>query len=472
MSPRHAKPDEPQEPGGTPVEPAVPAGEPTPGGADERAPLGRRARRGAEADPTTDGGAPVTPPDAGSAAGAPPAVARPAPPAGPPAPGRPRWVLPAVVAVVLVLLGALVAWVLRSDDGTPDPAPTPTAFAEQGTLLLQIRKDDEYGADNMIAAAGGGLPAAQVLVPSRLIVDVPGAGQQSLGQSARQLDRSASQDALSDLLAVRIDGTLSLARLALVGLVDFVGGITVTVDAPVVEVDDDTGEETVVVPGGSGHLTGTQAAAYALLWLPDEPEAARLARFSTVMTATVSSLPDDRLRVDQMLTSLGGSARTTIATGEVAEFLLEMRRGILEGGQQVRVLPTTDIEAGGSLSVVRADLSAADGVMRSLLPDAVLSGTEARARVLVQNGVGTPGLGAAARDMLVEARMVYINGGNAEQFGQEVTLVLVADESPEAQALGEEVAQALGVPATAVQIAESGQNVADAVVVLGADFEP
>ncbi len=377
----------------------------------------------------------------------------------------------------LAVLGvALAAWTIASARSEPQqppvPTPMPTAFAEQGTLLIQVRNDNDLGAANMVAGVGGGLPAAQLLVPSRLIVDVPGAGQQTLGQSARLLDRSASQDALSDLLSLRVDGTLSLARLALAGMVDFVGGITVSVDEPITVIDDDTDQETVVVPAGSQLLDGTAAATYALAWLPDEPEAARLARYSQVMTATISSLPDDALRIQEMLTSLGGSARTTASTPAVAEFLHALRTSILEGGQQIRVLPTTDIEAGESLAVVRVDLVAADAVLDSLLPQAVLSGSESRPRVLVQNGVGTPGLGASARDRLVGAGMVYVNGGNAARFGQEETLVIIPDETQAAIAVGEEVAEALEVPATAVQVAEEGQNVADVVVVLGEDYEP
>ena len=325
----------------------------------------------------------------------------------------------------LAVLGiSLVGWLIvtmrpaRPRRDARSPHPHPTAFAEQQTLLIQVRNDADLGADNMVAGVGGGLPAAQLLVPSRLIVDVPGAGQQTLGQSARLLDRSASQDALSDLLALRIDGTLSLARLALAGMVDFVGGITVDVDQPITVTDEATQVETVVVPAGTQTLDGNQAATYALAWLPDEPEAARLARYSQVMTATISGLPDDALRIEQMLTSLGASARTTTTTQAVAEFLLQMRGSILEGGQQVRVLPTTDIEAGETLAVVRVDLVAAESVISSLLPQAMLTGAESNPRVLVQNGVGTPGLGASARDRLVGAGMVYINGGNAEQFDQ------------------------------------------------------
>jgi hypothetical protein len=379
------------------------------------------------------------------------------------------WIALAVVGV------ALLGWVVVSlvgSDGTaqPEPTATPTAPAEQQTLLIQVRNDADLGADNLVAGVGGGLPAAQLLVPSRLIVDVPGAGQQTLGQSARLLDRSASQDALSDLLALRIDGTLSLSRLALAGMVDYVGGITVTVDVPITQVDEATGVETVVVPAGTQKLNGTQAATYALAWLPQEPEANRLARYSAVMTQTIAQLPDDAVSVEQMLTSLGGSARTTTTTTAVADFLLQMRAGILAGGQLVRVLPTTDIEAAADLAVVRVDLVAAQETIASLLPQAMLDQTETAPRVLVQNGVGTPGLGATARDRLVGAGMVFINGGNADQFGQPSTVVIVPDATAASMELGAKVAEALGVPATAVTIAEEGQNVADAVVVLGADF--
>lgn len=455
MSPRHARPEpeEPRDRPATPPEPSTPAPA-APGAASASAPPEAATARAGR------------PPAASSAPSAPP-------PGGRTPRVRSRWMWGALAVIGAVLIGWLAVSMLDgAGPADPQPSPTASAFAEQETLLIQVRNDSDFGADNLVAGVGGQLPVAQLLVPSRLIVDVPGAGQQTLGHSARLLDRSASQDALGDLLALRIDGTLSLARLALAGMVDFVGGITITVDEEIVQTDEETGEEVVLVPEGTVHLDGTQAAAYALAWLPEEPEAARMARYSTVMTATISALPDDQLRVEQMLTSLGGSARTTTTTSQVAAFLIEMRRGILAGGQQVRVLPTSEIESGGTLQVVRVDLAAADAMLQTLLPQAVLTGAQSSPRVLVQNGVGTPGLGAGARDKLVGAGMVYINGGNAEQFGQELTAVVVADESAEALALGEDVAEALGVPATAVQVAGSGQNVADAVVVLGADFEP
>jgi hypothetical protein len=92
--------------------------------------------------------------------------------------------------------------------------------------------------------------------------------------------------------------------------------------------------------------------------------------------------------------------------------------------------------------------------------------------VLVQNGVGSPGLNAQAREDLVGAGFTYVNGGNAAQFGTAATEVVVPDATAESLQWGADIAQALGVPASAVAVADSGQSVADVIVVLGADFKP
>jgi len=405
------------------------------------------------------------------------------PPAPPPPPGRRRrrrrrlptvrslwmWVILAVVGAGLVLW--LVASVApREAVEAPAPSPAPSAPASQDTLLLQVRNDSDFGADNMIAAIGADLPVAQVLVPSRMIVDDPGSGQQSLGQTARLLNRMASQDTLSDLLAVRVDGTLSLARLAMAGMVDFVGGISVEVDRAIVDTDPRSGEQTVEVPAGPQSLDGTQAAAYALAWLPGEPESARLARFATVLGSTISALPDDQLRIEQMLTGLGGSARTTVPTADVAAFLRQMRGELLAGSARVQVLPTT--EATSSLAAVRVELGAAEALVDELLPEARLDSALASPRVLVRNGAGEVGLGSQARDRLVRAGMVYINGGNAEDLGVRRTAILLPDATAASRELGEEIVAALDVPEEALSVADDGAMVADAEVVLGADFSP
>jgi len=50
--------------------------------------------------------------------------------------------------------------------------------------------------------------------------------------------------------------------------------------------------------------------------------------------------------------------------------------------------------------------------------------------------------------------------------------VLVKDATPQSRTQGERVAAALGLPASALQVAPAPQDVADVVVVTGADFTP
>lgn len=389
---------------------------------------------------------------------------------------RPRWVgFAGGVALFLLLFVAL--GLRGSDSGgreSPLARPTPSATQSSGqrTLLIQVRNDNDLGSNNLIAGVSGGLPPAQVLVPSRLIVDVPGTGQQTLAQSARALNRSASQDALSNLLALRIDGTLSLGRLALAGMVDYVGGITLTVGQQISEERPETGQARVVVPKGRVHLNGTQAAAYALTWLPDEPETARLRRYCEVMTETIRRLPTDQLRVEAMLTSLGGQARTTTTTGDVASYLITMGKEIRAGGQQVRLLPTTDTDSGEALAMVRVDLAAADDVLAEVLPTAMRDESTARPRVVVQNGVGTAGLGSSARGRLSAAGMVYINGGNAGELGYLHTRILVANKGAASVETGAEIAKALGVAPSSLEVSQSVPTGAAALVILGRDFKP
>ena len=92
--------------------------------------------------------------------------------------------------------------------------------------------------------------------------------------------------------------------------------------------------------------------------------------------------------------------------------------------------------------------------------------------VLVQNGIGTPGLDQDAAALLRDEGYDFFNGGNATSFGREQTLVLIPDSTPASQALGEDVAATLGVPASSVQVSDQGSSIADVIVILGTDFKP
>jgi hypothetical protein len=119
----------------------------------------------------------------------------------------------------------------------------------------------------------------------------------------------------------------------------------------------------------------------------------------------------------------------------------------------------------------RVDADATRTIVDRLLAQSVPPGARQTGnRVLVLNGVGTPGIGDKVRAKIVPAGFVFVASRNNATFGVAKTRVLIKEATPEAQAVGEKVAKALGVPLDSVQTAEIG-TIADVVVVVGADFK-
>ena len=137
------------------------------------------------------------------------------------------------------------------------------------------------------------------------------------------------------------------------------------------------------------------------------------------------------------------------------------------------LLPVDDIDSGGDVTSYGLDADAAALMVKARLAGAALPVPPGgRTRVLVQNGVGTPGLGDAARSRLVAAGLRYVGGGNAGGFGVEQSLVLLPDGSSGSRARGQAVVQALGLTDAALRVSDAAPTIADLVVVLGADFRP
>ena len=228
----------------------------------------------------------------------------------------------------------------------------------------------------------------------------------------------------------------------------------------------------MVIPKGARTLDGIEASYYVTVQLPGEKDGARLQRFADVLVKVVADLPDEQERMMQILTSLGALARSTIATEDVAAFLLELQRELLLDQRVYATLPVDPVPQTDPATYLLQHV-AAQVMVRDLLPEAVLSpGETGRVRVLVQDAVGQPELVARVRDLLVGAGFAYVNGGGTQAVDPTRTLVLLPDDTPEARERGLAVAAALGVPDTALAVSMVGQNVADVVVVLGTDAKP
>ncbi|MBI1378623.1 MAG: hypothetical protein GC157_14255 [Frankiales bacterium] len=384
-----------------------------------------------------------------------------------------------VSGLVLGILVVIIAtWFLvfgrgsAEPDASESPPATPTG-PSQPTLLVQLKGEDGIAVSNALLSVGGRTGRANdISIPPNVVLDVATGGALPFGEIVRLTQPDASASALSDAIGVDVNATFTMDPLAFSGLVDAVGGVIVDVDTDVVQTEPD-GTKVVVIPAGKAQtLEGPQAARYASYLGPGEPEEARMARFTQVLRLVISKLPSDPSKVEPILTGLGASSKSTAPVADLAAFLVRMHADVLSDNVAYQNLPVTPLDTGG-VAASRVDQEAAAAMVNQLLPDAMRTpGPNSKVRVLVQNGDGRPGLNAAARQRIVDAGYTYVNGGNASSFGQPTTAIVVPDASAESLRWGNEIAAALKVPATAVQVATTSQTVADVIVVLGADFTP
>lgn len=373
--------------------------------------------------------------------------------------------LAAVVAAVVLLAAAGVATFLvqRAPEGGEQ---VEEQVRTQRTLLVQVRGGDGTAiASALTAHDEPSATGAVVLVPPQVIVDVPGSGSTAFGQALASGDPNGSANALADLLGVTVDGSWVLQQETFVALVDALGGITAEVDAAVVQGNQ------VVVPQGTQLLDGARAVAFMTYLAEGEPEQSRLARLQGVLDGLLAALPEDAGAVADQLTALGEGSATSQAASAVARQLVGLRTDSAAEQLQYDTLPVIPIDPGGGVTSFRLDAEAARALVdRALAQSVPESARQSGNRVLVLNGVGTPGLGEAVRSKLVAADFVFVASRNAERFGYETTQVLVPEATPEAQALGTRVAEALGVQPD-VRQSDFG-SIADVVVIVGADFTP
>jgi hypothetical protein len=122
---------------------------------------------------------------------------------------------------------------------------------------------------------------------------------------------------------------------------------------------------------------------------------------------------------------------------------------------------------------LRLDFVRAETLAQDVFPDArTVPGPDSPVRVLVQDGGRAVAVGILARQALTAAGLVALAGGVGGDDVLTESLVLVPADVEGADAWGAEVAEALGLPTTAVRTTATRRTTADVVVVLGADYRP
>jgi len=377
-----------------------------------------------------------------------------------------------IAGVVVLVLALLVGGGFFVHNATSGPAkPTDP----QQTMLVALVGNDRSAAASMLAAHQA-VPRAgfEMLVPSRLLTDVCGYGSQQFGR-VFTLPDGAKQAAttLSQVLGdVRIDGTLSLTQTQLARLIDGVGGVAVDVDTDVITTSG--GSRIVAIPKGPAQrLNGANAVLFSTYVASGEPPAASLPRFQSVMEALILALPRKTAAVVSALHTAQIEGASATAAASLFTSLAADDRGkrLLS-----EIMPSQPIDSGGGTPAYRADPAALKSLVASQLAKSLpADDVSKRPSVLIQNGVGTPGLVLSACNRLLPAGFNFAGSGNAPSFGHKTTQIFVFPSTPDDLVRvtkdGDRVADLLHVPRADVLASTQGNNVADVVVILGGDYK-
>jgi hypothetical protein len=334
-----------------------------------------------------------------------------------------RFVLPVVVLAGLVAGGVIL---FSGDDRDPAtgaagrPVGTP---ADQDVVAWSVWDGETTeGAFVTVVAVGGRKPPVALGVPAYTMANIPGYGTGTVGDAiaARGRDRGAA--AVENILGVGVDASAFSSLEDLTRIIDGLGGITVGENTM-------SGEEAVrYLMRGGGNLISAEF---------------QFLRWQELVAGMLDAV-DGRTDV---FVPLGPEVGPVLAAAGTA-------------GADVLELPVVDIGSG----LARPD---AEGVQRIVESRFVPTARTTReVRLVVLNGVGTPGIGERVTNILVPAGFTLVGSENAESFDEQETKIVATSEDflPEAE-LAREL---LGAGEVFIGVQPTG--LADVTVIVGADF--
>lgn len=364
-----------------------------------------------------------------------------------------------LVALVLVAGGTFgYLWATKSSAGGPVAAST-----TRTVIAVHLHDLDHNIYTALLVSDPAASSGATVLVPGSLGVPNQGGGAPiRLGAlpgspgSADSQGNAATRDGLNTLLGANISSTWGLYTPFLQKLWDSLdaGGLPIDSNATIA-----VGGKNLVSPG-KALLHGDAAIAYATYLAKGENPSAQLARFGQVMTALVQAMPQDPSSAASDITAMGAVPDPSLPDSTLGAVLAALSTDAKAGKYSTRTLP---VKGDGTLGAGASDL------VKSLLGGKVSDGTTATvARVAIQDATGTGNRINMADADMQNGGFTLVPGTPKAASAQAVSTVSYTDDARAADA--RQVAQDLGLPASAVRKVTSDQSV-DVMVVLGKDFK-
>lgn len=314
-----------------------------------------------------------------------------------------------LIAVALAVAVVIPQLIVRSRDDEADQA-LPSSPSNQRVVAWTLH---EEGRGTYLAVFGSGAKEAVVLaIPAEVTINVPGQNLGTPADAAAAGDQDLVEVTVENLLGVPIDETVLADVASLTTVVDGMGGISVR------------GED----------LSGAEVAAYLREIPEDAPPDLAFLRWQDVLDGLIAVGPDKPAALPEQL------------------------RPVLTEAPSLVSLPVVDI--GGGL--LRPDQEA----LQPLVAEHFVLTTPNVVRLVVLNGVGTPGIGEEVARILVPEGFRLMSSGNANTFDLEMTTIIASSrEDLDAAARAKDL---LG--AGEVQLGNQPTGLADVTVVVGRDF--
>ena len=407
------------------------------------------------------------------------------PPGGSP-PSRWRHFFAYLLALVLVLVGVVCAFVAYRvfHDGQPMPRsiseifiPSPSSvFGKDRIYVMVLGTDynrDEKGMPYSKGARSDTIMAAGLDFPSRSLklVSVLRDSEAMVNGHDSKINEAYSQGGvkladtvIGDFLTMpHTDKGTSFDRYVVInarGLKDFVdaiGGIEVPV-TETMDYDDSWGQLHIHFKPGLQHMDGQHAMEYSRFRHDACSDSCRVKRQQQIIQITMAKLKsqkfNDLLHIGALIGALNKNVRTNLTFDEEKSLAWHYRNANiadLSKAYTFEYSATKMTMFGGEVvipdPVQKAKVLAAFlGPYGNVTPppvSALQSVKPSTVHVIVQNGSGVPGLAGAVSAKLEKLHYVVDSVGNADTFGYDVTQIRPASQTPFA---GERIRADLGVP--------------------------
>lgn len=305
---------------------------------------------------------------------------------------------------------------------------------------------------------------AGVLIPSQMVVNSTGFGQQPFGGNMAQSVPAAGKDTVTDALGVNVDGVWRMDKVTFAGLIDELGGIQINADVAVPAVT--ASPTAAAIPVGNQKLTGGQALAYGTYTAKGDGPDAQIDRFGQVVTGLLAALPTDSGAITAYLNHLGIVDDPSLPESKLSPILAALAVEQQAGAFTAKAIP---LRTDGSNEM---DVQAAAPLVSSLLGGALNTQNNGQiSRVLVEDASGHTGIQSQAIRGAAQARLA--NGGYTFIDGSTVvrrSTSVIEVGSDGAKAAAVQVAATLGLQPDSVRVVPGMSTFADATVLLGADW--